>query len=81
MYLPKFEEEELLFLLKRIIDLFFRAPSYMPCINARVEFHGVAIDPTLKLVSQRKHKVNEGEKRGYWRGVKKAYKFQFHKNR
>lgn len=41
------------------IYLFSMAPSVMLSINTRVVCHRVVIDPTVKPVSQRKHKVDE----------------------
>lgn len=51
------EEEELVTLLMRNIDLFVLAPSYMPDINTRVVCHHLTIDLVVKPVSQRSHKV------------------------
>lgn len=46
-------------LLKRNIDVFAWAPSDMSCINTRVMYHRLSIDPTVKPISQRKREVDD----------------------
>lgn len=45
------EEDELVNMLRRNIDLFTLGPSNMPCINTRVVSHPLTIDPIIKSVS------------------------------
>lgn len=60
--LSESHEEDLFSMLTRNIVLFVYAPSDMPGIYIRVVRHRLSIDLIVKLVSQRKHKVDE-EKR------------------
>lgn len=58
----KEEEREIVDQLKRSIDLFAWTPSNIPDIDTRVMCYRLAVDPSVKPMSQRKWKVGE-EKR------------------
>lgn len=60
----EFEEEDLITLLRKNIDMFAWAPLDMSGIDTRMVCHRLAIDAFVKLVSQRKHKVGTEKRVG-----------------
>lgn len=69
--LSRSKEEELVALLRRNVNLFSRAPSDMPDIDTRVVCHRLAIDPIVKLISQRNCKVREDKRATIGKKVQK----------
>lgn len=55
----EFEEENLIALLKKNIDMFVWAPLDMPDIDTIVVCLHLTIDHSVKIVCQRKHKVGK----------------------
>jgi len=53
------EEENLIQLLQKNLDLFAWAPSNMPGIDPSIAYHHLDVNPTVKPVVQRKRKMRE----------------------
>jgi len=65
------EEAEFVNLLRKNIDFFAWQPSNMPGIDPNVVCHHLAVNPAVKPVVQRKHKLGEERRNTVDKEVKK----------
>ena len=71
------EEAEIIRILKENIDLFAWKLTNMPRIDPNIVCHHLALDPSIKSVSQRKRKDSEDKKRVIENEVGKLLKAGF----
>lgn len=71
------EEENLIRFLQENSDLFAWAPSDMPGIDIKVACHHLAVNPSVKPVVQRKHKMGEEKRNAVDEEVKKLKEARF----
>ena len=55
--LPKAMKTKLMSLLRENLDLFARAPKYMPGIDPKDIYHKLVIDPKLRPMAQKRRKL------------------------
>ena len=71
------EEEDLIDLLRKNLDLFAWAPSDMPDIDPRIACHHLDVNPMVKPIVQRKRKMGEERRKAVDEEVKRLQEARF----